>query len=98
MARPAAAAHCAAAPKDSNPALAMLITSTPSTNTVGCRRAPPGRGSGTARNAVSRSPGPPEGATAGPDAVGEDDDTGTAPADDDWLDTVIISGAVPAPA
>lgn len=97
MARPAAAAHCAAAPKDSNPAPVKLITSTPSTNAVGCRRAPPRRGSGTLRSAASRSPAPPEGPTPGRDTAEEDDDTGTAPADDDWLDTVIISGAVPAP-
>jgi len=84
-ARPAPAAHCAAPTKDSNPALAMLITSTPSTHPVGCRRAPPGRGSGTARTAVSRPPAPPAGAPPGADVVAEDEHTGTAPADDDWL-------------
>ena len=60
--------------------------------------APPRRGSGTVRNAASRSSAPPESPAPGGDPAEEDDDTGTAPSDDDWPDTVIISGAVPASA
>lgn len=83
--RSAPAAHCAAPASDANPAQANEATNTPSTNSTGCRCGPLRRGSGTARNAATRSPATcAEGFTRGR-AVDEDGLTDAAPADDDWL-------------
>ena len=91
----AAAAHWAAPVQDSKPEQANETTSTPRTNPSGCRRPPPGRGSGTVFSTCSRFPADSVDTTRGRAAMGEDGDTGAAPTDDDWLDTVIIGGPHP---